>query len=155
LKKLDFGQSVTVLANLGVIAGIVFLAVELRQNSQIVRAQSRAQISSESADHIMRRAEDPELVDIQLRANEGNELTPIEQERLNLMRQSTLRRWENIHYQYRQGLYSEEEFVGNTSAWRDVLSNGSYRQFWGNRRDQFSPDFAAELDRLVLEIESP
>ena len=30
LKKIDLGQTISILANVGVIAGIVFLAVELR-----------------------------------------------------------------------------------------------------------------------------
>ncbi len=38
MKKLDLGQSVGILANIGVIAGIVFLAVELRQNNELVVA---------------------------------------------------------------------------------------------------------------------
>jgi hypothetical protein len=34
MKKIDFGQTVTILANVGVIAGIVFLALEVRQNQE-------------------------------------------------------------------------------------------------------------------------
>ncbi len=33
MKKLDLGQTITILANVGVIAGIVFLGYELRQNN--------------------------------------------------------------------------------------------------------------------------
>jgi hypothetical protein len=40
MKKIDFGQTVTILANVGVIAGIVFLAVELHQNNDLLRAQA-------------------------------------------------------------------------------------------------------------------
>ena len=40
MKRLDFGQTVSVVANLGVIAGIVFLGVELSQNNELMRAQS-------------------------------------------------------------------------------------------------------------------
>jgi len=32
MKKIDLGQTIQTLANLGVIAGIVFLAMELQQN---------------------------------------------------------------------------------------------------------------------------
>jgi hypothetical protein len=34
MKKIDLGQTITILANIGVIAGIVFLALEVRQNQQ-------------------------------------------------------------------------------------------------------------------------
>jgi hypothetical protein len=41
LKKIDLGQTVSILANIGVIAGIVFLGLELRQ----VQDQMEAEIS--------------------------------------------------------------------------------------------------------------
>ncbi len=137
------------LANVGVLAGIVFLALEIRQNSEVVRAQSRAQIASEAADHLMRRAENPQLAEIVIRADDGEELSRVEQLLLLNWQQSMLRRWENIHYQYRQGLYSEEEYFGNRTAWRGVVSNRSTRQHWEQYRDSFSPEFAAEIDRLL------
>ena len=42
LKKIDLGQTITILANLGVIAGIVFLAFELRQNNSLLETQIRS-----------------------------------------------------------------------------------------------------------------
>ena len=39
MKKIDLGQSITMLANIGVIAGIVFLAVELQQNNELLRVE--------------------------------------------------------------------------------------------------------------------
>jgi len=40
VKTLNLGQTIGVLANVGVIAGIVFLAVELRQNNELLQAQT-------------------------------------------------------------------------------------------------------------------
>ena len=41
LKKLDLGQSLTLLANVGVIGGILLLAYELRQNNNLMAAEAR------------------------------------------------------------------------------------------------------------------
>ena len=41
MKNIDLGQTIGILANLGVIAGIVFLAVELQQNNKLLGAQAR------------------------------------------------------------------------------------------------------------------
>jgi hypothetical protein len=41
MKKIDLGQTVQILANLGVIAGIVFLGIELQQNNALLGAQAR------------------------------------------------------------------------------------------------------------------
>ena len=40
MKKLDFGQTVSLFANLGVIAGIIFLGVEIRQNQSAFEEQN-------------------------------------------------------------------------------------------------------------------
>ena len=37
MKKIDLGQTLNTLANVGVIAGIVFLGVELRQNTATIQ----------------------------------------------------------------------------------------------------------------------
>jgi len=41
LKKIELGQTITILANFGVIAGIVFLGIELQQNNDLMEAQAR------------------------------------------------------------------------------------------------------------------
>ena len=41
MKKIDLIQTTQVLANLGVIAGIVFLGIEIGQNSDVMEAQTR------------------------------------------------------------------------------------------------------------------
>ena len=40
--KIDLGQAIAILANIGVIAGIVFLAAELQQNNELMEAEARA-----------------------------------------------------------------------------------------------------------------
>jgi hypothetical protein len=41
MKNIDLGQTIQTLANIGVIAGIVFLIFELRQNNAALESQSR------------------------------------------------------------------------------------------------------------------
>ncbi len=40
MNKIDLGQTIQILANIGVIAGIGFLGLELRQNSEQLELQS-------------------------------------------------------------------------------------------------------------------
>ena len=41
MKKLELGQAVSVLANVGVIAGIVFLGIELQQNNELLSEEAQ------------------------------------------------------------------------------------------------------------------
>jgi hypothetical protein len=56
MKKIDFGQTISIFANIGVIAGIVFLAAELRQNNELLQADAslnRFNIERERRERIM------------------------------------------------------------------------------------------------------
>ena len=101
MKKLDFGQMASVLANVGVIAGIVFLAFELRQNNELLEAEtSFAQINVE----LERRAlliQNPELIELIMKARAGDALTDNERIRLELVTNNILDgyRWQFREYQ--------------------------------------------------------
>ena len=41
MKKINLGQTITILANIGVIGGILLLAYELRQNNELLGSQNR------------------------------------------------------------------------------------------------------------------
>ena len=49
MKKPNPGQMIQIVANIGVIAGIVFLGFELRQNNQFLGAEARIQPPTEQA----------------------------------------------------------------------------------------------------------
>ena len=45
MKKIDLGQTIGVLANIGVLIGILLLVYELSQNRQMMKAQTRNEIA--------------------------------------------------------------------------------------------------------------
>jgi len=60
------------------------------------------------------------------------------------------RYWENVHYQYRMGLYDEMEFEKQKIAWDEYINaNERTAEYWCSVRHMFSPMFAAELDSLL------
>lgn len=83
MKKLDFVQFITILANVGVIAGIVFLSLEVRQNTAQMRAQAAFTInqSVEALNQAVFQA--PEFAELLHRGEKSfRNLDPIEQRRL-------------------------------------------------------------------------
>ena len=108
MKKLDLGQTVSVLANVGVIAGIVFLGYELRQNNEAIRAQSDFNQHQVRLTALRTVAENPNgLVDLSER--NGGELTEADRIRLLFFAESAL---VDLEWQYRElnlGRLSAEE----------------------------------------------
>jgi hypothetical protein len=85
MKKIEPGQTVTFLANLGVMAGIVFLAVEIRQNqvsldeaNAISRATALHEAISEFSEFRSLSIESEEISELWLKGIAGEELTSTE-----------------------------------------------------------------------------
>lgn len=82
MKKIDVGQVITIAANVGVIAGIAFLAIELRQNTAAIRSQSSIAVNDSLAHLNEALYDNPELTDIWIKGRESlDSLSPSEAER--------------------------------------------------------------------------
>jgi hypothetical protein len=82
MKKIDLGQMITILANLGVIAGIVFLAFEIRQNTAQLRAEAAYSIHQDAQRLNESIYRDEDFADLIIRAEKSfASLDPIEQRR--------------------------------------------------------------------------
>ncbi len=102
MKRIDLGQALGILANLGVLVGILLLVFELSQNRVMMRALSRNDLSQGLTDVLSPMAADDELADLLLRGNRGEELTPSEAYRFEIFSELVFRYWENVHYHIRQ-----------------------------------------------------
>jgi hypothetical protein len=152
-KQLDsdrLNRWLTLGANIGVLIGIILLLVELAQNREMMRAQTRHDLAMGIVEMQHAAAEDEQLADIMRRSLAGEELTPTERYRHRLRLNALLRYWEDVHYQYRLGLYDRPEFSRQREAWRDsFLGNSHLREYWCETDERFSEEFRLELNELM------
>ncbi len=71
MKKIELGQTVSILANAGIIAGIVFLALELRQNNELIRTEARNTQNVRIQDFVQQVYTVPGLAEIVLKIRKG------------------------------------------------------------------------------------
>ena len=139
-------------ANFGVLVGIVLVLVQLDQNRDMIRAQTRDQIATALVELQIETGSNQQLVELLQRADDGEELTSAERRQVGYRYNALIRYWENVHYQYRQDLYDEVEFESQRKAWRRTFEVGpSITRYWCNESSLYSPEFAAELDNLLPE----
>ena len=138
----------TLAANLGVLAGIVLLAFELEQNREMMRAQTRNEVSVQLVNLLSQIATSGELSSLLFRAESGEPLNDEEISQFEARALAMLRYFENVRYQYRQGMYDEEEFSAQQEAWRRFMSNAAYVSIWCTWRETFSPEFRVALEAL-------
>ncbi len=140
----------TLAANLGVLVGIVLVLFQLNQNERMIRAQTRHEIAMGLAGMLSEPAVNPALGDLIFRARQGEPLTEADQYRLRMRLAEMLRVWEDVHYQYRMGLFDEEEFVRERRSWQPALTaNRQFVELWCRTSGNYSAEFAAEISALL------
>lgn len=144
------GRWIGMAANIGALIGLLLVVFQLRQNRDLMRAQIRHELSMGIVDLLMEPASNAQLASILLRAEQGDTLQPEEEFQFRLRSNALLRYWEDVHYQYRQGLYDMVEFTQQKRAWAGALQRSiGLVQYWCEVRTLYSPQFAAEIDSLV------
>jgi hypothetical protein len=124
----------TFATNVGVIVGIVFLALELRQNSQLMAAQLRQQMSRDTTDLLTLHSNDAQYLTVIERGLKGEELTDVESHQF-VHRQNAYiwqwQQWQNLVYQHRIGLYDDDEFALQIAIARRYISdNPGFLKLW-------------------------
>ena len=144
MKKIDLGQAITVLANLGVIGGILLLAYELQQNNELMEAEARFNrlaVATENNDSIFENAELAELV---LKDRNKQELTELERYRLDLLAARIIltREWT-----FRELPRSELP----TERWRRATEGmPSMRTVYERNRGTYDPEFEEWFEENIL-----
>ena len=141
---------VSTVASIGVLLGLLLLAYELNQNREMMRAQIRNEISQGVFDLLSLQAVNLQLADLLDRGNAGEALTSAETQMYTAYNELVFRYWENAHYQYRQGMYDEEEFSKHLDTMGSVLNESdTFMRDWCKNRLRYSAPFAAEMDSMI------
>lgn len=147
MKAKRINRWLTLGANFGVLIGIILLLVELHQNSTMMRAQTRYEVSQGIVDLLSLSADNEQLASLLRRADSGEELTPDENMQFRHRSYALFRYLENLHYQYRQGLFDEAEFSTQRKAWKAYLNSSQAAvTAWCVLRPSVSPEFRSEID---------
>jgi hypothetical protein len=153
MKLDDLNRWMSLAASLGVIAGLVLLAFELQQNREMMRAQTRNDIALGVMDLMYVVASNPQLNSVMLRGSAGEELTPDEYSQFRQMVVARLRYYENVHYQYQQGMYEKPYFDKQKQAWKAAAARMRGAQaIWCEQRHTYAEEFVREFEALVAGI---
>jgi len=146
LKKLDLGQTITILANVGVVAGIIFLAFELQQNNDQLQSQTRANLYRMQAE-IQRDifTNVGGVTDLLVKAQGGQQLTAVELNRLAAFRGYVLR---TIEFMFRE----DSEGSRESADWMVIafVSIPGFREFWEQTKISRDPDFVSFIEDNVV-----
>ncbi len=149
MKKLDLGQTISVLANLGVIGGILLLAYELRQNNSLMEAEARFNRMSMAVNAWYFNTENVDLAELRERARNNEPLDGAEQRRVagGMMALFVMLEW------------TFQELGSDSSAMNQVRevqrynfsTDVSYSRVWEARKQSFDPLFVDWMQENVID----
>lgn len=138
MNRFGFGQAIATLANIGVIVGIVFLTLELRQNNVQLTAQSRYNYYQGRVNEYWSVVNNKELLELMYRANTGQPLDDVERNRVTQRMMALITGWEYEFGEKEFGRISDEEF--NVAAKREVYrSLPALIEVWTNYYRPLAP----------------
>ena len=99
MKNMSFDKTIQIISNVGVIAGIAFLAVEISQNNQLLQTQTSLIMVENRTDFRDAIWSDRELAELAYSERNGDALDPVDQFRADMLQERTLIQ---IEWQYQQ-----------------------------------------------------
>ncbi len=153
MKKIELGQTITILANIGVIAGIVFLAVELRQNNELLAAEARSDLSSRRTGFIEMIVTSPDLADIIVKAASDEPLSAAEDLRFRQIGRRLFASFDSQFMEVEQGVVEQDTLP--IRQWRSLFHGSSgpdYRlkEAWEIYRVETRPSFVTFIEENII-----
>ena len=136
----------TLLANIGVLAGIVFLAIEIRQSGDAVTAQMQDSIADGFIALNMATINDPQVgVTWVIGLNEPDRLSDAEAIRFSMLMRALFNQFIRVHGLYRTGLLEESDWALYAREAATIMSSPGGKLHWAG--NEMNPNVRADIER--------
>ena len=153
--KLDIKKTLTIITNIGVIAGIIFLAVELQQNNEFLTAESEINLMQNRKYISEVILQDEELVKVFVKIDNGEPLAPADQYRLDAMFNIYMVSFQWDFAQFQEGRISREQLP--VESWINLINGEGmikvpldWKGLWEDKKRSLAPDFVSFMEESVF-----
>ena len=153
--KLDIKKTLTIITNIGVIVGIIFLAVELQQNNEFLAAESEINLMQNRKYISEVILQDEELVKVFVKIDNGEPLAPADQYRLDAMFNIYMVSFQWDFAQFQEGRISREQLP--VESWINLINGEGmikvpldWKGLWEDKKRNLAPDFVSFMEESVF-----
>lgn len=140
------------LSAVAVVVGLVFVGMELRQNTNIERITATQTLAAQYADALVVMAEEGEAACVYaLGINGLSNLDGAERLRFFVILFRIFRAAEQLHYYSLEGMVEPRIWRSFERQVREVVSLPGVQEWWAVRRDWFSDRFQEFMDATIAE----
>ena len=151
MKKIDAAQTVNIVANIGVIAGIIFLGFEVSQNNSLLESQARQNRANGARElNSAIYSEETGLARAIEKARAGEQLTTEEELRLDRYLTAVILDWEFWYEDFSDDILNEEDL--RAGGWRRLFHEvlPQMAGVWEQARLNSNPEFVAFMEENIV-----
>ena len=142
-----------IIGALAVLITLIYLSIQIRQNTRVARSTVRQAISESSqtaASDVINNADVAKLFygDIN-----GEKVEGLDWFRLQARCWRDMHHYENVYFQATEGLFSSSEWAGYRRNIAALMVMPSYQEYWQHESSLYSDSFQAEMSSILLELE--
>jgi hypothetical protein len=150
------GAVAELLGAVGVIASLVYLALQIRQNTRSLHANTFQTVADSSIHRMMNLAQDDELADRFIRGMiDPSDLQGHVRFQFDLLMRANFKGYENYFYQHTKGMLDDESWNAQKEIIRVSVSPPGAPIWWGQNRHLFRHDFGQLVDSLLASHSTP
>ena len=142
----DLANTAQIIAAVGVVISLIYLAVQIRGNTKIASAQARHSISEFALRISIFRAEQADRF---AKLESGSELTEGDRHFQYWSHVQFLLHAETYFHHHQLGLMPDEHWRGYAKFMARYVQSPGFKETWNDIGPGFSEDFARWLDRLL------
>jgi len=148
MKRIEPGQVITFITNVGVLGGLLLLAFELRQNNELMEAEARMHRTAMSVDAWRFFAENGDLVELREKEKSGEELSIVETRRID---GSVMSIFVIVAWTFAELSEESSDLRQVREVQRYNFANfPEYRRVWEARKTTFDPAFVQWMEKNVV-----
>lgn len=150
----DLSDLSQALGAVAVIASLVFVGIQVRQNSAITRAQVHQQISDTFTVYLETMANHSNIIAGGASSRAGmNRLSDEELLQFSFLMAGLFKIWENAFYQYKSGFLDERNWQSNVKWMLTWYHMPGVQTWWRVRKDLFANEFQVFIESSVLPVD--
>ena len=136
-KASNFKSSIEIIGLIAVVLGLIFVGIEVRQNTAAVQAETLQGLNDSSQDFILLLASNPELIELQLKVEANpSSLSEIEERQFSTLERARWLRSQNAYFQHQRGTLGDSDW--ETYA---RLLCGRQQSFWPRHKPILAQEF--------------
>jgi len=147
MKLEKFSSLLEAISSVAVVITLIFLIVEIRQNTEALNAQSRQSVLVAAQTSLLKVVDHPEVI---AAITKPGALTAEENIQIDAFFTASMRSREYAWLQFRSGLIDEQQWKTELAVIRSVMSSARVRLWWRRLgRTYVSVEFAGFVDESI------